>query len=150
MKKYLYIFLVSILPSLAGAQTLFQGKVADAGSKAPLPGASVSLKHGSAKAIADQNGNFRILVNSPTDTLQFFYIGYKPVQQALAAGGELHTFHMELASSALDEVTVSTGYQTLPKERATGSFDQIDNPLFSRVVSTDVLSRLDGVARRTV
>ncbi|SEN69445.1 TonB-linked outer membrane protein, SusC/RagA family [bacterium A37T11] len=45
----------------------------------------------------------------------------------------------------LQEVTVSTGYQSIPKERATGSFVFIDSALFNRSVSTDVLSRLKGV-----
>ncbi|SEM33423.1 TonB-linked outer membrane protein, SusC/RagA family [bacterium A37T11] len=45
----------------------------------------------------------------------------------------------------LDEVTVSTGYQTIPKERATGSFVHIDSALFNRAVSTDVISRLKGI-----
>src|SRR5690606_26350198 len=39
----------------------------------------------------------------------------------------------------------STGYQTLPKERATGSFVQVDNELLNRRVSTNILDRLDGV-----
>ncbi|SEO04991.1 TonB-linked outer membrane protein, SusC/RagA family [bacterium A37T11] len=45
----------------------------------------------------------------------------------------------------LDEVEVSTGYQTLPKERATGSFEVIDQKLFNRNISTNVLDRLDGL-----
>ncbi|GGG88341.1 SusC/RagA family TonB-linked outer membrane protein [Parapedobacter pyrenivorans] len=45
----------------------------------------------------------------------------------------------------LEEVEVSTGYQTLPAERATGSFERVDERLFNRQVSTHVLSRLDGV-----
>lgn len=45
----------------------------------------------------------------------------------------------------LDSVVVSTGYQTVPKERATGSFVQVSNELLNRSVSTDILSRLNGV-----
>ncbi|SEN07400.1 TonB-linked outer membrane protein, SusC/RagA family [bacterium A37T11] len=45
----------------------------------------------------------------------------------------------------LQEVTVSTGYQQIPKERATGSFVFIDSALFNRSASTDVLSRLKGI-----
>lgn len=45
----------------------------------------------------------------------------------------------------LQEVTVSTGYQKIPKERATGSFVQVEKKEFNRRVSTDVLSRLDGI-----
>jgi len=45
----------------------------------------------------------------------------------------------------LEEVEVSTGYQTLPAERATGSFERVSEKLFNRQVSTDVISRLDGI-----
>lgn len=40
---------------------------------------------------------------------------------------------------------VSTGYETLPRERITGSFEHIDEQLFNRSVGMDVLSRLDGI-----
>ena len=39
----------------------------------------------------------------------------------------------------------STGYQKIPKERATGSFVQVDSMLLNRSVSTNILDRLDGV-----
>jgi TonB-linked outer membrane protein, SusC/RagA family len=45
----------------------------------------------------------------------------------------------------IEEVQVNTGYQRLPKERATGSFVQIDNELLNRSVSTNLLERLDGI-----
>ncbi|SEN45755.1 TonB-dependent outer membrane receptor, SusC/RagA subfamily, signature region [bacterium A37T11] len=48
------------------------------------------------------------------------------------------------------EVLVNTGYQQLPKERATGSFAVVDNKLFNQQVSTDVLSRLEAVANGVV
>lgn len=40
---------------------------------------------------------------------------------------------------------LSTGYQFIPKERATGSFEQPDKTLFNSRVSTDVLSKLEGI-----
>ncbi|WP_159451593.1 SusC/RagA family TonB-linked outer membrane protein [Pedobacter africanus] len=40
---------------------------------------------------------------------------------------------------------VSTGYQRLPKERATGSFVLVDSAQLNRRVSTDILSRLEGI-----
>lgn len=45
----------------------------------------------------------------------------------------------------LEEVEVSTGYQTIPAERATGSFESVGEKLFNRQISTDLLSRLDGL-----
>jgi TonB-linked SusC/RagA family outer membrane protein len=47
----------------------------------------------------------------------------------------------------LNEVeVVSTGYQYIPKERASGSFSLVDRQQFDRKVSTDVFSRLQGIA----
>ena len=43
------------------------------------------------------------------------------------------------------EVVMNTGYQEIPKERATGSFVQIDNELLNRRVATDIISRLEGI-----
>src|SRR5690606_3776257 len=45
----------------------------------------------------------------------------------------------------LQEVEISTGYQTLPAERMTGSFERVDEKLFNRQISTDIISRLDGI-----
>jgi TonB-linked SusC/RagA family outer membrane protein len=54
---------------------------------------------------------------------------------------------MTLADRVLSEVgIVSTGYQKIPKERATGSFDLIDNNLFNRSTGTGIISRLNGVS----
>lgn len=44
------------------------------------------------------------------------------------------------------EVVVNTGYQKLVKERATGSFEVIDNKTYSRSTASNFLDRLNGVA----
>ncbi len=46
---------------------------------------------------------------------------------------------------AIEEVEINTGYQRLPKERATGSFVFLDSAVLQRSVSTDIISRLKGV-----
>src|SRR5690606_2678862 len=45
----------------------------------------------------------------------------------------------------LEEVMVSTGYQSLPVERVTGSFERVDSMVLNRQISTDIISKLDGV-----
>ncbi|WEK18612.1 MAG: SusC/RagA family TonB-linked outer membrane protein [Candidatus Pedobacter colombiensis] len=40
---------------------------------------------------------------------------------------------------------VSTGYQRIPKERATGSFALVDSAQLNRRVSNDIFSRLEGI-----
>src|SRR5690606_30290169 len=46
----------------------------------------------------------------------------------------------------IEEVQVNTGYQRIPKERATGSFVQIDSRLLNRRISTTITERLDAIA----
>lgn len=53
----------------------------------------------------------------------------------------------KLSGAVLNQVNiVSTGYQRIPQERATGSFVLIDSVLFNRRNGRNVLDRLDGVA----
>src|SRR5690606_31131887 len=46
---------------------------------------------------------------------------------------------------AIEEVQVNTGYQRIPKERATGSFDFIDQKNYNRSNSPDIIQRLKGL-----
>jgi TonB-linked SusC/RagA family outer membrane protein len=47
----------------------------------------------------------------------------------------------------LDSVIVfNNGYQSIPKERATGSFTQVDNAVINQQVGTNILGRLEAVA----
>ena len=44
-----------------------------------------------------------------------------------------------------EAVIISTGFESLPKARATGSFATVTKDHFERRISTDVLSRLEGI-----
>jgi TonB-dependent SusC/RagA subfamily outer membrane receptor len=71
-------------------------------------------------------------------------MGYE--NKEVSASANLKTIEMTISIGKLNEVNVvSTGYQTLPKERATGSFAQPIKEAFDSRVSTDVLSRLKGI-----
>ncbi|SEM53655.1 TonB-linked outer membrane protein, SusC/RagA family [bacterium A37T11] len=45
----------------------------------------------------------------------------------------------------LEEVQINTGYQKIPKERATGSFVQLNQQLLNRRISTNITDRLEGI-----
>jgi TonB-linked SusC/RagA family outer membrane protein len=73
-------------------------------------------------------------------------VGYSTREIAVNGRTTITTSLKMLSQQLADfSVQVSTGYQTLPKERATGSFAFVDNQLLNRRVSTDVLSKLEGV-----
>ncbi|MCO5946730.1 SusC/RagA family TonB-linked outer membrane protein [Mucilaginibacter flavidus] len=123
-----------------------KGKVTDSNGVA-LHGATVKLKEGSTITITDQNGDFEINSPETTGTLIISFVGYKPIEVNFSQTetGPFKIVLIENQSTLREVSVVSTGYQTLPKERATGSFAQINNPLLNRRVSTDILSRLEGI-----
>jgi TonB-dependent SusC/RagA subfamily outer membrane receptor len=86
-------------------------------------------------------------LTSEPDTLIVSHIGYKEKRVAIQ-GQSVNPLmiKLEASSTQLREVTVSTGYQHISKERATGSFDFVDNKLLNRGVSSGILARLKGIA----
>lgn len=117
-----------------------------AADNVPLEGAIVSILDRQTKVLTNADGIFRILASDSSGVLLISFVGYQSTEinfNRREAGP--FNIHLESNSNQLEEVEVSTGYQTLPKERATGSFVQLDNQLLNRSVSTDILDRLDGV-----
>jgi len=110
----------------------------------PMAGATVKVMDTNRAVLTDSQGYFNLLNVDENATLIVSYVGYKSQQIPARQSGPL-IIKLELGSSNLEGVTiVSTGYQTLPKERTTGSFEKIDNSLFNRITSPDVLSRLNS------
>jgi TonB-linked SusC/RagA family outer membrane protein len=97
--------------------------------------------------MSDDSGHFQIRTISPDSILRLSVscINYEPQVLRLVPGRKL-LIQLQPKVGELDHVVVSNGYQDIPKDRATGSFAMIDNDLFNRRVSPDILSRIDGVA----
>lgn len=81
------------------------------------------------------------------DIFVFRRLGYRSdtltVQDLRTSKGRvsLQSIRQELA-----EVQVSTGYQTLSKERATGAFDVISGKDLERQLTPNIINRLDGLS----
>lgn len=139
-----YLCLV-LMPALAsGQEALVRGHVAAAGGL-PLYAATVKVKGGQAAVLTDTAGNFSIRISGKT-VLEVSYVGYTSRElTVLPRSGEPIRIELIPSAAELKEVVVSTGYQSIPAERATGSFVQVDNKLLNRRVSTGVLDRLEDV-----
>lgn len=107
----------------------------------PLPGATIMIKETSRGTITDANGNFSLLAGSE-EILVFSFVGM--VTQEIKVGNQrVFNISLELAAESLDELVV-TGYQTISRERATGSYniigsDQIEKPALNigqRIIGT--------------
>jgi TonB-dependent starch-binding outer membrane protein SusC len=132
-------------PAPADSNKVIHGRIVDENG-APISGASVSLKGASSGTMTNEKGEFDL--NLPMDaTVTISHIGFETVEVKIKHKSELAVVLKKFVT-ALKEISVSysNGYQEIPKERATGSFDFIDNKLLDREVSPDVLSRLDGIA----
>jgi hypothetical protein len=92
-----------------------------------------------------KDGSFQLLARNAEGKIRFTSVGFKSQEVRYSAGIPL-TIRLMSEDNKLEEVeVVSTGYQKIPKERATGSFEFVDNKLLNRKVSMDFLSRLEDV-----
>ena len=116
----------------------------------PLSGAYIYVKSNkSLMAYTDLNGNFSIQIPEKYVNNAVFvcsYIGMKQFELPVDGRGFVH-ITMKTDERLLEDVVV-TGYQTISKERATGSFDiinkkQLDKPVSSP--STFIIGTTAGV-----
>src|SRR5690606_23253206 len=128
-----------------GQKAVLVGEVLSSTDNKPIQG--VSLRVNGISAITDNEGKFRIILTTKTGKVEVRHIGFQPESIDYDEKTTYLTISLEPLENQLEEVeVVSTGYQQLPKERATGSFVQIDNALLNRRVSTNIVERLDGMA----
>lgn len=150
MKKYLILLFNCLLITCSGlhAQQGFQINGTLIGSDSSLlVGARIALKQSKSQTISATDGSFTLTCRHPKDTLIIEYIGYPrmslPVNLSLV---QPMVIRMTGNAETLQEVIVQTGYQSVSRDKATGSFALVSNRLFNEQVGTSVLSRLDGIA----
>lgn len=145
MKKLILIAVVCLFfPLISLAQYSLRGTVIDSITQKPLEGATIMLRGAVTGAKTLKDGAFSLNIATTTGTLVISYVGYRPMVRKFSDLNP-QIFGITPLATSLGEVVVSTGYQDLPAERATGSFVNIDNSLLNRRVSTDVLSKLEDV-----
>lgn len=111
----------------------------------PIAGATVSVKGQSRGQGTDYSGGFSFANIPLNSTLIISSLGYETKVVKLSDQQEIRISLDTLIREIKAVEVISTGYQTIAKERATGSFELIDNKLFNRRVSTNVLDRLEGI-----
>lgn len=131
------------------AQQKITAKVIAADDGLPLVGAVIKVKDSHQAVSTDTLGRFSIVIQKSDADLIISSVGYH--QKIVRAGSLSEESNLAIALEPSVEIledlkVVATGYQKLPKERATGSFATVDRELFNQQVSTDILSRLPGVA----
>ncbi len=97
------------------------GRVIDSEGE-PLIGVTVKVKGTDTGVITDTDGNYTLQGAQKGDLLEFSYIGKQTLERRI--NGKQMTIILEDDAQTLKDVVV-TGYQTISKERATGSFAKV-------------------------
>lgn len=122
-----------------------EGTVIDHKTGKPIPGATVSVKGTRISVQTDADGKFNLYVPPGNITLVIRYLGYK-TYEVQGADFSVYMIRMEEDPKALDEVVVSTGYQSIAKDRATGSFSQIREEDLGRKLTVNIVDKMEGMA----
>ncbi len=144
--KNLLIFLISLIVHYtANAQYQFKGRVMSDESSAGIADVHLLTKEGNLLSITNAEGVFTFTSSIPKLNVVFTKVGYQT--KAIQIENSLDSLWIFLRTEVneLAEIQISTGYGNIPKDRATGSFTQINSELLNRSVSTDIISRLEGV-----
>jgi TonB-linked SusC/RagA family outer membrane protein len=150
MKAIIFIVLATLcLNFRAHGQDKTQkisGTVIDQQGK-PMPNVSIRINGLTATLYTDREGRFMLSPPQTSGKLTFSFTGFKPLEVAFDQSNIKNLIvKLEVLENTLEEVNIlSTGYQNIPKERATGSFAQPLKEMFEAKVATDVLSKLKGI-----
>ncbi|PWG81425.1 SusC/RagA family TonB-linked outer membrane protein [Pararcticibacter amylolyticus] len=121
-----------------------RGKVTDSLGNS-LPGASIRVKGTKTTTMSDHNGEFVISTPGSDGVLIVSFIGYKTAEVAIGGGKSPLTIVLHELSSRLEEISiVNTGYQTLSKERVTGSFSRVTASSLQQQRLSSLGSLLEG------
>jgi len=123
------------------ADTLIKGTVFDAKTKDRIPGATVRLKNGKAKALTDNNGNFRISA-AIGHVLLVSYIGYET--QEITITRAVLEVRLGESPQSLKGVVV-TGIFAQSKSTFTGAAKTFNAEELSKVSNNNVLSALKSL-----
>lgn len=107
-----------------------------------VPGASIIVKGSNDGTVTAMNGDFSLSVESG-NTVIISFVGYAKTEFKILQGKTFYAIELKPESRLLDEVIV-TGYQTISKERATGSYAIITPKDMEGKLQTNILNRMEG------
>lgn len=142
---YALFIILCFLQMELKAQHIYTGTVVDE-SAHPIAGASITLLKTKTQTRTDREGKFQVSATDLSERLSVSYMGYETRVLALAESKNRNFWIvLNKKTNQLEEVMVETGYQRIPKDRATGAFAQVDDKVITqRLSSGNILDRLEG------
>ena len=129
MKTLYLLFVLSVITSIASAQTVLTGRITDQKGLA-LPGANVFLRGTYDGANTDSTGHFRFSTRKDTATLTVSYIGYESFSQKVKSGQTSPiTIRLVELANELNTVVITAG-----------SFEASDEKRMTMLKPTDIVT----------
>lgn len=138
------IFFLLCCSLISLAQRSITGKVTDDSTKAPIAGATVSVKGSKNATSTNSEGNFSIAVPSSNSTLIITYIGFEPVEVQVGNKTAIYA-SLHPSNTSMSEIVV-TGYSSQAKRDITGSVSVVNTQELVSVPGSNVESLLQGRA----
>ncbi|MBO9672137.1 MAG: SusC/RagA family TonB-linked outer membrane protein [Sphingobacteriaceae bacterium] len=142
------LFITALLVSLSVvAQDKLAMQVFNAETKTPLEGVILKFTAINKTLLSDSTGKVLMPGYTGEYKVEVSHMGYEKVlvKLSLPLKADLKIY-LQPVVKLLDDVQVHTGYQTLPKERSTGSFTTLDNKLLAQQVGPNIVSRLEAIS----
>lgn len=141
MRSLSILISLLLMSLITVGQTTVNGVVKDNKSMLSISGVTVSIKGKPTATQTDAKGQFTITA-SPTDSLQFVFLGYASQTVPIANRTQLNVF-LEGENESLDEVVV-IGYGTAKKRDLTGSIGQVKGSDIVDRPGTNPVASLQG------
>jgi len=149
IKKSLSIqlLLILLLPAVMLAQGSIEGKVTDASTGDPLPGANVYIKKLNKGVATDANGNYTLeSISAGTYQLTVSYVGYKNYADNVTVDGETVTKNIKLqpSSMGLNEVYVTAYGVKKSKNELSYAAQKVDGDEIAKTRPSNFIEALNG------
>lgn len=147
MKRLCPIIILQLaVTGLFAQQKQLTLRFTDQESQQPIAGVTIAHNTTSTPAQSDQSGRAVLRLEQGSYQLQFRHLAYANATAQLHLRNDTTLMvNLRPLTQSLDSVMVSTGYQTLSKERQVGSFATVDMQRYQEQVGTTVLDRLPGI-----
>lgn len=139
---FLFFLVIGLLPSNAQQSRVITGLVMGP-ENLPLVNATISVKGTKNFVKTDGAGRFSISVQEGPQVIIISYVGMKSAEVKVDSQTSSITSALMEADGSMTEVVISTGYQTIPKERATGAFGTVSKAQLDKP-ATNIASRIIG------
>ena len=137
----LFCFIAAISIDASAQQRMISGRVTDAGSGEPVPGAFIMVKGSVNGTTADMDG-FYSLPTTSSAVIEVTCIGYQTQERTLG-NDDVVNFSLVEDSTFIDEVVV-IGYGTLDKKELTSAIAHISNKEFLASAGNDPTMMIQG------